>query len=231
MKKYDHIFFDLDHTLWDFDANCKLALEELYLHHNLQALNAFDVNQLIYQYKNVNARLWNQHHLGLESKETIRKHRFTHTFQELGVDVIHIPETLNQEFMDLCPTKGQLIEGTMELLDYLSQKYTLHILTNGFKESQYIKMKCAGIDGYFQHVIIGEECGMAKPQKEIFDFIISKASTHKEACIMIGDDLMVDVHGAKDAGLDHVYFNRYSEPHNTDIMYEINDLLALKNIL
>lgn len=231
MKKYEHIIFDLDHTLWDFEANCKLALDELFVKYNFEALNAFTPEQLITQYKIVNARLWDNHHRGLESKETIRTHRFIHTFQDLGVDVKHIPASLNAEFMELCSAKGQLIEGTIALLDYLAPKYKLHILTNGFKESQYIKMKCAGIDGYFQNVIIGEECGMAKPFKEIFDYTLQKAGGTAQASIMIGDDLMVDVLGAKNACLDHVYFNRYANPHNEDIMYEINDLLELKNIL
>lgn len=231
LKKYEHIIFDLDHTLWDFDANCKMALEELYLSHELEKLNAFDVEQLIEKYIEVNARLWNNHHQGLETKENIRHKRFIYTFDELGVAQQHLPSTLNAEFMALCPTKGQLIEGAKDLLDYLSDKYQLHILTNGFKESQYIKMECAGISSYFDQVVIAEECDMAKPQKEIFDFLLSNAGGLPSNSIMIGDDLMVDVLGAKHAGLDHVYYNRYSQPHGEEIMYEINFLSALKNIL
>ncbi len=231
MKKHAHIIFDLDHTLWDFDANCKMALEELYLSHELQKLNAFTVAQLISAYKKVNTDLWNAHHRGQETKETIRTKRFAYTFDTLGVSQKYIPPTLEAEFMAICPTKGQLIAGAKELLDYLATTYQLHILSNGFKESQYIKMKFAGISHYFTHVVLAEECGMSKPNKDIFDFLIAKAGATTGNSIMIGDDLLADVLGAKNAGLDHVYYNRHNEPHNEQIMYEINDLLELKGIL
>ena len=231
MRKHNHIIFDLDHTLWDFDANCKIALEELYISHELGKLNLFEVDKLIAAYKKVNTDLWNAHHRGLETKETIRTKRFAYTFDALGVNQKYIPPTLDKEFIALCPTKGQLIAGAKELLDYLATNYQLHILSNGFKESQYIKLEYAGISQYFTHVVLAEECGMTKPNKDIFDFVLEKAGATSSNSIMIGDDLLADVLGAKNAGLDHVYYNRYSEPHTQQIMYEINDLLELKEIL
>jgi putative hydrolase of the HAD superfamily len=230
-KKHQHIVFDLDHTLWDFDANCKLALTELYEKYHLERLGIFELEQLIVKYKEVNDRLWDLHHRGLETKETIRNKRFYYSFLELGATQKMIPEGLDTEFIHLCPTKGQLIDGALDLLEYLRPKYKIHILTNGFKESQYIKMECAGISDFFSEIILAEECGFAKPDKKIFDYTLQSTGGDADNSIMIGDDLMVDVVGAKNAGWDHVFLNRKMNKHSEEIMYEITQLKELKEIL
>ncbi|TAH24839.1 MAG: noncanonical pyrimidine nucleotidase, YjjG family [Cytophagales bacterium] len=231
MKNYKHIIFDLDHTLWDFDSNCKLALEQLYLKYEFDKINSLTIEEFLKKYIEVNTRLWDQHHRGLESKETIRNKRFIYTFEELGLSLELIPENLNADFMKLCPTMGQLIPGAMELLNYLKPKYQLHILSNGFLESQYVKMKYAHIDYFFTEVVLAEACGYAKPQKEIFEYTLTKIGGSTEDSIMVGDDLMVDILGAKNAGLNQIYYNRYNQPHKEEIFYETNDLSTLKDLL
>lgn len=149
----------------------------------------------------------------------------------MGASEDMIPAGLDAEFIALCPTKGQLVRGAMELLLYLAPKYELHILSNGFKESQYIKMKCAGINTFFNKVVLAEECGWAKPDKAIFDFTLNQIGGNIFDSIMIGDDLNVDVLGAKHAGLDHVFLNRNNVMHEEIINHEIKNLVELMNIL
>jgi putative hydrolase of the HAD superfamily len=231
MSKYQHIIFDLDHTLWDFDANCRLALAELYTHHCLDKLALFSLEMLYDTYRQVNEMLWDNLQKGLDTKDEIRLKRFHYTFEQMGIDLQHLPATLNEEFINLCPTKGQLMAGAKELLDYLHPKYKLHILTNGFSESQYLKMDCAGITSYFEHIVLAEQVGTLKPHAAVFDHTVTLIGGTKANTIMVGDSLHADVLGAKNAGLDHVYYNPYQVAHNEDIQFEIFALDELHGVL
>lgn len=230
MKTYEHIFFDLDHTLWDFSANCAETLTDLYERHQLSSLN-IPLPDFIKYYREINDRMWDDLHKGKVTIEEIRNLRFSQTFNLLGLDASLVPAGMDEQFIALCPTKSNVFPHTHAILDYLSEKYVLHILTNGFRETQHIKLKSAGIDHYFQHVIHADESGHMKPDKRMFDYALKTTGIEVHQCIMIGDDLYADVLGAKNVGMDHVFVNRYKTVHNELLTYEIDCLSTLKTFL
>ena len=230
MSSYKHLFFDLDHTLWDFDANCSETLQEL---HGVYGLEKYQIRleDFIEKYKLINNRMWYDYNRGKISKEEIRDTRFELTFEELGVERSLTPPTLNKDFINICPTKANLFPFAHEVLSYLGQKYTLHIITNGFRETQDVKITTTKLDMYFQEIINSELCGYLKPDKRIFEYAILKNKAHARDCLMIGDDLYTDVHGARNAGLDQVFFNPKELEHEEEVTYEIKCLSELKKIL
>ena len=230
MTAYKHIFFDLDHTLWDFNVNCFLTLEELYesyqLHHLGFPLDAFQKT-----YLKINNQMWDGFHKGTVTKEDIREKRFEYTFNDLGYQKKDVPGTMENDFLRICPAKGRLFPYTYEVLDYLKEKYTLHIITNGFKETQHIKLSTSGLSKYFKEVIESDVCGFKKPDKRIFDHALELGHAKKEESLMIGDDFEADVLGARNAGIDQVFVNRNNFSHKEMITYEIDCLSKLKEIL
>lgn len=229
-KKYKHVIFDLDHTLWDFTTNSNETLKELYVDHNLEEYY-FSLNDFQITYHLINEKMWYDYHRNLISKAEIRDKRFVKTFDALGVKNNDLAQVLNEKFLAICPAKGNLIAYAKEALQYLSPRYTLHILTNGFKESQNIKITTSGISNYFKEVINSETCGYLKPHKKIFEYTLSKIEAHVSDCIMIGDDLLADVIGAKNCGIDQVFFNIRGLSHKEEPTYEIKCLSELKKIL
>jgi putative hydrolase of the HAD superfamily len=231
MPAYKHILFDLDHTLWDFDKNCAETLHELYVLHNLSRFG-FDVNQFFYEYKTINVRMWKEFNAGRITKEEIRESRFGLTFRALGLSEALVPTELNKQFMDICPTKSNVLPHTHRVLEYLlDKKYRLHILTNGFSEIQQLKINSSNLGEYFCEVINSESCGYLKPDKRIFDYALNKISAANKECIMIGDDLEADIIGAKNAGIDHIFFNPNKDFHDEEVTHEIACLSELLNIL
>jgi putative hydrolase of the HAD superfamily len=230
MNTYEHIFFDLDHTLWDFSANCTETLTDLYERHQLIRLN-IPLPDFITHYREINDSMWDDLHKGKVTIEQIRNHRFSLTFQRFGLDVSHVPVGMDEQFIALCPTKANVFPHTHTILDYLSNNYVLHILTNGFRETQRTKLKSAGLEHYFEHVIHADDSGFMKPDKRMFDYALKTAGIEVHQCIMIGDDLYADVLGAKNVGMDHVYVNRFNTPHNEILTYEIDCLSNLKTFL
>ncbi len=230
MKNYEHIFFDLDHTLWDFSANCAETLTDLYERHKLHTLD-IPLPEFITNYRQINDSMWDNLHRGKVTIEEIRNLRFAQTFQMFGIDAIHVPAGLDEQFISLCPTKSNVFPHTHTILDYLSEKYVMHILTNGFRETQRTKLKSAGLDHYFEHVIHADESGYMKPDKRMFDYALKTTSTEIHQCIMIGDDLYADVLGAKNVGMDHVFVNRVDKKHEEILTYEIDCLSKLKTFL
>lgn len=230
MKNYKHIFFDLDHTLWDFETNCAQTLEELFEHYQFSKLG-FTANDLIEKYNVVNYRMWYDFNRGKINKEEIRKTRFQQTFIELSIDPNLVPDTINEKFLQICPAKGNVMPYTHEVLEYLSKKYTLHIITNGFKETQSVKISTSNLSNYFQEIVNAEICGFAKPDKKIFDYALTKAKAINHNSLMIGDDLFTDVGGARNAGIDQVYYNPKDASHEEQVTYEIKCLSELYKLL
>ncbi|MDF2454646.1 MAG: yjjG [Cytophagaceae bacterium] len=230
MKNYEHIFFDLDHTLWDFSANCAETLTDLYERHKLHTLD-IPLPEFITNYRQINDSMWDDLHRGKVTIEEIRNLRFVQTFKLFGIDAIHVPAGLDEQFISLCPTKCNVFPHTHTVLDYLRKKYVLHILTNGFRETQRTKLKSAGLDHYFEHVIHADESGYMKPDKRMFDYALKTTGTEIHQCIMIGDDLYADVLGAKNIGMDHVFVNRLDKKHEETLTYEIDCLSKLKTFL
>jgi putative hydrolase of the HAD superfamily len=226
-KKYSHLFFDLDHTIWDFDKNAEEALHELYIIHKLHAIGLTSADVFIETYTQNNHRLWREYHIGNITKETLREARFKQTFLDLGVHPDVIPVGFEDAYVKLCPTKTNLFPHAHETLQYLHAKYTLHLISNGFKESQDIKIGNTGIGKYFQHVIISEIVGVNKPDKAIFEHALNLAGTVKEESLMIGDSLEADVRGALNFGMDAIYFNPFNQPKPDDVPVQINHLKEL----
>jgi len=230
MKVYQHIIFDLDHTLWDFTANSNATLKELYLEYAMLEWNISET-AFLEAYQKVNNQMWLDYNHGRIGKEVIRRKRFQYTLALLGIEDKALGDQLNEAYLEICPTKGYLIPFALEILIYLSQKYTLHILTNGFSETQAIKIKTSGLECFFQEIINAESCGFLKPDKRAFDYTLSKIKGYCADSIMIGDDLYADALGAKKAGLDHVYFNPQKRKHRESLLYEIACLSELKEFL
>jgi putative hydrolase of the HAD superfamily len=231
MKNIRHIFFDLDHTLWDFDKNCLETLEELYGTHRLAALG-LHMADFMDTYRTVNVEMWAQYNMGKISKEEIRNKRFENTFVRLGIDKRHVPDTLNDDFLKICPTKTNLLPYAIDTLSYLNRNYSLYILTNGFPETQVIKLNSAKIHSFFIEVINSESCGSLKPDRKIFEYALNTANAAScKDCLMIGDDLDADVGGALNAGFEAIYYNRYKVKHGKSLKYEIECLSELQKLL
>jgi putative hydrolase of the HAD superfamily len=228
MHNIQTVFFDLDHTLWDFNVSCAETLEELYHIYDLKKFQ-FDVPSFQKKYREVNDRMWEGYHRNEVTKEQLRNERFKHTFTELGIDPLLLPEYLDQHFIKLCPTKPNLHPHTKDILEYLTgKKYQLFIVTNGFPETQHIKLSSAKIDHYFKDIIHPERAGAKKPLKTIFDYSCAIAQTNPNNCIMIGDDLEADVLGALDAGLHAIYYNPSSKKNVPTTIQEIQSLKELQ---
>ncbi|MBC7614630.1 MAG: noncanonical pyrimidine nucleotidase, YjjG family [Pedobacter sp.] len=224
-----HIFFDLDHTIWDFDRNAQETLLELYEVHQLKALGLHSAKEFIERYTENNHRLWAKYHLGEISKETLRDERFRKTFLEMGVKPDLVPSQFEEDYVNMSPTKTNLFEGAVEVLGYLQQKYTLHIISNGFKETTLTKMRVSKLNPYFANVIISEDVGVNKPNPTIFQYALDKAGADKGESIMIGDSLEADIRGAQDFGITAIFFNPLNIPQPAEVKWQINHLNELLN--
>ncbi len=229
--KYKHIFFDLDHTIWDFDKNAEETLHELYGIYALKELGLHSADLFIETYTRNNHQLWAEYHIGKITKAALREERFKKTFLDLGLHPEVIPVGFEDDYVKLCPTKTNLFPDAHETLQYLQSKYTLHLISNGFSESQDIKISKTNIGGYFQHIIISETIGVNKPDKAIFEHALKLASTTKEESLMIGDSLEADVRGALNFGMDAIYFNPAGLDKPDDIPVQITHLKELTLLL
>ncbi len=222
-----HLFFDLDHTIWDFDRNAEETLMELYHHYQLEALGLTSAAQFITTYTQNNHSLWADYHLGKITKETLRAERFNKTFIQLGVHPDHVPHQFEDDYVRISPTKTNLFEGSEKVLAYLQKKYTLHIISNGFKETTLTKMELSGLNPYFTHVIISEDVGVNKPDKAVFEYALKMAGALKRESIMIGDSLEADIKGAQDFGMKAIYFNPLRKEKPEDVEWQIFHLEEL----
>lgn len=231
MKRYTHIFFDLDHTIWDFDRNAEEALNELFVLHELEALGVASAADFIATYTRNNHALWADYHLGKIDKETLRQTRFRKTFTDMGLHPDVIPVTFEDAYVELCPTKTNLFPHAHETLAYLQSKYTLHIISNGFESATRRKIAGTGLAQYFQNIIISELVGVNKPDKAIFEHALQLSGAVKEESIMIGDSLEADVYGALNFGMDAIYFNPLKASKPDDVPVQIFSLSELNKLL
>ena len=221
-----HLFFDLDHTLWDYEACSNETLEELWLAYRLNE-KGVQLNSFLQKFSDVNEELWKQLHAGKINKDVIRNDRFPTILSELDIADNHMSVDMQEEYLKVCPTKPYLIEGALELLESISGRYGLHIITNGFDEIQSVKLRSSGIEHFFKEVITSGIAGYQKPDKQIFDFAIKKVVTKPEDALMIGDNPISDIEGAYLAGLDQVFFNPYNQDCPITPTLEIKSLREL----
>ena len=230
MKKYCHLFFDLDRTIWDFQANSRETFRDILQKHQLDLVFQ-SVEEFETMYHEYNDLLWNEYRNGKIHKDVLRWKRFYLTLQDVGIQNEELAKTMDFEYISISPTKTKLFPGATEVLEYLFPKYPLHIITNGFTEVQFIKLKNSNLNKYFTRIITSEIAGSHKPKREIFHYAVSSANAKKSESLMIGDDLETDIKGAMDFGLDQVYFNPARKPHELNPTYEIVSLKELMNFL
>jgi len=231
MKNYNHIFLDLDKTLWDFTANTIDTFQDLFEVFDLKNKGIESAELFHETYEVINEHLWNQYRQGLIEKDYLSLQRYILTLKEFGIADAALSENLSKEYLRLSPLKTKLIPGTHDVLEYLKEKYTLHIITNGFNEVQYVKIKQSGLDVYFDKVITSQEAGYNKPNENIFYYALNEAGATATESLMIGDDIDVDIRGASKAGIDQVFVNFENIKHDFTPTFEVFSLFELMNIL
>jgi putative hydrolase of the HAD superfamily len=229
--KYRHLFFDLDHTLWDFETNADETLRHLFEEHSLSR-HGISVEKFIKEYSDINHGLWRLYQGGKITQQQLRTTRFPRTFVQLGLREEDSPAGISEQFTAILPQKKAVFPFTYDVLDYLRDKgYRLHLITNGFKDIQYIKLDSSRLTEYFEEIVTSECCGHLKPDTRIFEHALERTGATAPESLMIGDNLECDVLGAYNAGLDQVYFNPDKRRHFNQITYEISCLSELKEIL
>ncbi len=218
--KITDIFFDLDHTLWDFDKNSEMAFDRIF-NENHPTINTKSFVEI---YAPINQACWKLYQVDKISHDELRYKRLKDSFDALNYSISD--KQINQiaiDYITFLPENNKLFEGAIEVLNYLKPKYKLHIITNGFAEVQYKKLKNSGISNYFDSVTNSEKAGVKKPHPNIFEFALSLANTKKEKSIMIGDCIDADVQGALNFGMEAIFFNEK----NIEISNEINQITHL----
>jgi putative hydrolase of the HAD superfamily len=224
---YKHLFFDLDHTIWDFDKNAEETLHELYHTYQLRDLGLHSPDHFIEVYTKNNHQLWADYHVGKITKQKLRETRFSKTFLDLGLSPELIPERFEDDYVTICPSKTNLFPKAHETLYYLKERYSLHLISNGFKESTEQKVNNNGLNIYFENVVISEVVGFNKPDKAIFNHALTLANAGIAESIMIGDSIEADIRGAQDYGMKAIYFNPERKEKPEDVQQEINCLSEL----
>jgi len=238
--KYKDIFLDFDDTLYDTRGNAIISLSELFYQFELGQY--FKDPQVFYDaYWNANVMLWSEYAQGDISREFLIIERFRRPLAEgICADGSHFdpsPEfclQISDAFLDLCATKPGTIEGAKELVEYLKNKgYRLHICSNGFHEVQYRKLKSCGLLDYFDSINLSEDAGSNKPSAKFFDYACKQSGADKKCTVMIGDNYITDILGAKNYGLDTIFYNGHPENFISpgEATHEITHLLDIKNIL
>jgi len=227
---YKYVFIDLDDTLWDFHANAKSSLQEIYEARKLgQFFDSFEQYFSIYAKRN--AELWEEYSKGTISKAELSLERFLHPLIQVGVNNSALAIEIGEEYLKMLPTRTALVPHAKELLEYLYPKYPLTIVSNGFIEVQYKKLNSCGLEQYFSHVVLSEAAKALKPDKRIFEYAMQLNNAKAEDCIMIGDSYEADITGAINAGIDQVYFNTALDAADKKATYRIHNLDEVFNIL
>lgn len=230
--KYKHLFFDLDHTLWDFDANARETLLQLHIDLKLPEKGIQDFDRFHKNYLAHNERLWAKYRNGHIKQDELRLKRMWLTLLDFRIADEDLAKQLSELFLQLLPSRTILFPDTIEVLQYLRDKgYALHLITNGFEETQHSKLRSSGLDHFFKVVVTSEGSNSLKPQKEIFEFALNKTGAKAEESLMIGDTPDVDIAGAYTVGMDAVHVNFTDALPTIQPTYTVRSLKELKEIL
>ena len=230
--KYKHLFFDLDHTIWDFEANSRTTLVELYEEMKLKERGVHDFDLFHKNYLAHNERLWERYRKGFVKQEELRVKRMWLSLLDFKIADEPLAKKMGDRFLEMLPTRTILFPYTIEILNYLTEKkYELHLITNGFENTQHSKLKHSGLSPYFKQVITSEGSNSLKPNKEIFDFAFQKTGATPDESIMIGDTMEVDILGAINAGIDQIHVNHLTnEPLSINGKLPTHTVYSLKEL-
>lgn len=229
--KYQHLFFDLDRTLWDFEKSALETFSDMFRLFDLKQVGIPSCQEFFAHYSHHNEQLWDMYRDGKIEKELLRDLRFALTLKDFGVENQQLATDIGTYYVEESPRKVNLFPHCHETLEYLRLKYNLHLITNGFSEVQEIKLKSSKLDVFFEEVITSEEAGVKKPNPQIFRYAFSRTGAQAGNSLMIGDDVMVDIVGAQQVGMDQVLFDPHHKHNPMLASFHINDLLELKALL
>lgn len=231
MNTIKHVFFDLDNTLWDFRKNARFALAELYIKHDVENRYGFTFDEFHPHYHESNEGLWALIRDKKISKEELRDRRFKDAFRTLGIDNDALAVIFEEEYMETITNYNEVVDGAIELLDYLKPKYSLHIITNGFIEVSKRKIESSDLQNYFETVTYADEIKVLKPDPRIFDLAMEKSQANKKESIYIGDDWIADAVGAKAFGMRAIFFDRLDDNFTMDEVPTIKHLDEVRSFL
>ncbi len=232
MPSYKHIFFDLDHTLWDFDTNAKASLIDIFGEFRLSEKVTPDFDAFYQKYLHHNKILWERYQNGFITAEELKWRRMWRTMMEFKVGDEVLAKNISARFLEILPVKDGMFPHAYEILEYLKNKnYQIHLITNGFEKTQWSKIRNSKIDHFFTHVITSEASNSMKPEKEIFDFAMNQSGALLHESIMIGDNLDADIQGAMNAGMDNIFVNHIDATTDKKPTYTVTHLKELENIL
>ena len=208
-----------------------MAFERLFEKYNLKSLGIPNAHEFHEVYHPLNEQLWVLYRADNITKDYLNRTRFVLPLEHYGIHDTDLADHLSEDYVYWSPRIVRLVPGTMELLDYLKPKYHLHLITNGFQEVQHTKLSGSGLEPYFETLTVSEEVGVKKPNPEIFHYALRKANTTAEESLMIGDEMAVDVDGARAVGMDTVLFNPKSETVVGERTFEVQDLKEIMKII
>jgi putative hydrolase of the HAD superfamily len=230
--RYKHLFFDLDHTLWDFDTNAKHTLQDTFSHFEMGARISAGFVDFYTAYLHHNKILWDRYHHGFITADELKWKRMWRTLLDFKIGEEMLAREMSEHFLQILPIKTKLFPYTFEILNYLKDKgYQLHLITNGFEKTQWQKLNSSGLAAYFTEVITSEGSNSLKPKKEIFDYALYKAKALLNESLMLGDNLDADIQGAINASMDNVFVNHINEKTDLQPTYTIYHLQELEAIL
>jgi putative hydrolase of the HAD superfamily len=223
-----HVFFDLDHTLWDFEKNSDLTFQKIFITNDI----SLEIDTFLTVYKPINFQYWKLFSEEKVTKNQLRYGRLKDTFVALNYAVSDdLIDKIADNYLAFLPDFNYLFDGTFEILDYLKDKYTLHIITNGFDEVQYKKLKSSNIYHYFDKIITSESVGVKKPNLKIFSYALDLANADKVNSILIGDNLDADIKGALNAGMKAIHCNFGENTVTNSTIISVRSLLEIKQYL
>jgi putative hydrolase of the HAD superfamily len=229
---YKDLFFDLDHTLWDFETNSKECIQELYKTYELENLGILDFDGFYSTYSAHNHRLWDRYSKGFIKQEELRWKRVYLSLLDFKVANEKLSKEISNAYLEILPDKTHLFPYTIEILDYLKNKdYRMHLITNGFESVQFKKINNSGLADYFIEVITSEASNSLKPHKDIFEYALKNANASVSESIMIGDNESADIQGGINIGMDTIFVNHIQAIPTVPATYTITHLKELENIL
>jgi putative hydrolase of the HAD superfamily len=231
LLRYKHIFIDLDKTIWDFETNSKATFREIFEKYKLESIGVSHLDHFTEVYTRINDMLWALYRENKIKKDVLNIRRFELTLKEFGIDDLILATHIADDYVTLSPLKTVLFPYSHEALGYLKERYSLHIITNGFEELQHKKLDVCGLRKYFSTITTSEEAGVKKPENRIFELAMMKAGALPGESLMIGDDLEVDMAGAQDIGMDTLFFNPDKQDHKYDLDHEVHSWQEVMNIL